>query len=350
MVKHRHRQASNHSPCATCNGAPPLLRRQHLPAPDSNPCFSAGDDLFLTGSATSRTPVSLRVADGQSQSPRPAMSFPHPLPSAPSRLPRLSPLTIPALPLALSVQLPVPVPRTLRCAVRYVSTCLPHPSPPRQVGNLPGYVPYLSPACHLVPLTQSRRIFHPMALLSPSTVAARSCLVSSRLVCPPTQWHPALFVAGSPLSGHGSVMGDGGCGCRRGRASFRRVLHAPPPPPPGACHEKERSAILWPGTVMSPHWKCPGSSDSLCRVPAAHFLVISAVPCLPASTCADQAGVRPSSLQPEVIIADYPDPRTQDPSWIWLLPHPVISHDFAKESPHVSVLEYAYHAAYPVSH
>lgn len=268
MVKHRHRQASNHNPCATCNGAPPLLRRQHLPAPDSNPCFSAGDDLFLTGSATSRTPVSLRVADGQSQSPRPAMSFPHPLPSAPSRLPRLSPLTIPALPLALSVQLPVPVPRTLRCAVRYVSTCLPPPSPPRQVGNLPGYVPYLSPACHLVPLTQSRRIFHPMALLSPSTVAARSCLVSSRLVCPPTQWHPALFVAGSPLSGHGSVMGDGGCGCRRGRASFRRVLHAPPGGP--VTRKKDQP---FSGQALSCH--LIGSVQGLQTVCAACPLLIS---------------------------------------------------------------------------
>lgn len=157
--------------------------------------------------------VSRRVADGQSQSLRPAMSFPHPLPSAPSRLPRLSPLTLPALPLALSVQLPAPssqshVPYGVLCG-----TCLPAyllvylVYLGRQVGNLPGYVPYLSPACHLEPVTQSRCIFHPMALLSPPTVAVRSCLVVSRLVCPPTQWHPALFVAGSPLSGHGERHG-----------------------------------------------------------------------------------------------------------------------------------------------
>ena len=50
MVKHRNRQAPNHSPCPTCNGAPPLIQREHLPAPECNPCFSAGDDLFLTGS------------------------------------------------------------------------------------------------------------------------------------------------------------------------------------------------------------------------------------------------------------------------------------------------------------
>lgn len=40
--KHRNRQASNHSPCPSCNGGPPLLQRQQQPAPDSNPCFSAG--------------------------------------------------------------------------------------------------------------------------------------------------------------------------------------------------------------------------------------------------------------------------------------------------------------------
>lgn len=102
MVKHRNRQASNHSPCPTCNGAPPPMQRQHLPAPDCNPCFSAGDDPFLTGSLhLSRTPVSLRVADGQSQSPRPAMSFPRPLPSAPSRLPRPSPFPQPCCPTCL---------------------------------------------------------------------------------------------------------------------------------------------------------------------------------------------------------------------------------------------------------
>lgn len=64
-----------------------------------------------------------------------------------------------------------------------------------------------------------------------------------------------------------------------------------------------------PGTVMSPHRKCPGSSDNPCRLPAAHFLVISTDPVCPCLHVQKRTCVRPSSLQAEVIAADHVDPR-----------------------------------------
>jgi hypothetical protein len=78
---------------------------QREAVPECNPCLPAGDDPFLTGSCPlwctmyvpchlSRAPVSLRVADGRTQSPRPAVCFLRPLPSATSRLPRPSSLHI----------------------------------------------------------------------------------------------------------------------------------------------------------------------------------------------------------------------------------------------------------------
>lgn len=90
--------------------------------------------------------------------------------------------------------------------------------------------------------------------------------------------------------------------------------HPSPPPAPVTSKEKERSAVPWPGTdclvtdvnhVTYLNGKtCPGSSDNLCRLPAANFLVNSAVPC---QACLPAA--RPSQLQAEVIVTGRLDPR-----------------------------------------
>lgn len=63
----------------------------------------------------------------------------------------------------------------------YRTVCCAVPTPLSQEGHLPGYMPYLSPTCHLLPVTHSCCIFHPVALYSPLTVVVlvSSCLVSS---------------------------------------------------------------------------------------------------------------------------------------------------------------------------
>lgn len=140
VVKHRNRQASNHSPCPSatavhsCCNASKSMRHTAICAPPLVTIRSS----FLTGSPTFRIPVSLRVADGKSQSPRPAMFFPHPLCGSLSRLPR--PLTLHS-PRAAS---PSPTHRTVCCAAGGVPTQY---VPPTE-RNLPRYVPYLPPACH----------------------------------------------------------------------------------------------------------------------------------------------------------------------------------------------------------
>lgn len=113
-----------------------------------------GDDPFLTGSSASRTPVSLRVADGQSQSPRSVMSFPHPLASAPCRLPR--PFTLHSSRAAS----PSPTYRTVCCAV---------------LDGNPGKSTWVHAVSAPPPVIS--RIFHPTAIPS-----SRSCLVLSRLI------------------------------------------------------------------------------------------------------------------------------------------------------------------------
>lgn len=110
-----------------------------------------GDDPFLTGSSTSRTLVSLRVADGQSQSPRSVMSFPHPLPSASSRLPRPFPLH------SSRAACPSPTYRTVQTVC-----CAVVASQGKSTWVHPVSVPRLS----------SPGIFHPTAIPS-----SRSCLV-----------------------------------------------------------------------------------------------------------------------------------------------------------------------------
>lgn len=128
-----------------------------------------GDDPFLTGSSASRTPVSLRVADGQSQSPRSVMSLPHPLASAPCRLPR--PFTLHSSRAAS----PSPTYRAVCCAVRWWTATK---------ANLPGYMPYL------VPRLSSPASFTPRPYSA--VVLVSSCLVSSSILPPPNGSQPSL--------------------------------------------------------------------------------------------------------------------------------------------------------------
>ena len=179
MVKHRNRPASNHNPCPSCSGAPYRLQRQHLPVPDRNPCFAAGRRSVPQGSPTPRTPVSLKLPMGRANLLVPQCLFLTHFLAPLAVFPDLHPSCLPVPPL--------PLPRTVRCAVRYLV-----------------YLPYLSPACHLLLLRLSS---HAPRLLWLQSFVSR--LVLSRLVRPPAQWQSAFFVAGSPSDGHRGVLSDG---------------------------------------------------------------------------------------------------------------------------------------------
>lgn len=228
------------------------------------------------------------------------MSFPHPLPSASSRLPRPFPLH------SSRAACPSPTYRTVCCAVV----------------TSQGNSTWVHPVS--VPRLSSPGIFHPTAIPS-----SRSCLVllvsshlASHLVT--TQWQPALFVAAaSPSWGHRGVLSDGVWHVRVPCVCFFVCVLLP-----RLSRAEKDQPLPGPGTVMSPHRKCPGSSDNPCRLPAAHFLVISTGPVCPRLHVQKRTCVRPSSLQAEVIVADHVDPRplkiNTPPPRTWLLQVPVV--------------------------
>lgn len=307
-VKSQPRPELQRRSTSTATSAPACARLQSVLRP-------LGDDLFLTGSPTPRTPVLLRVADGRSQSPRPAMSLPHPLPSAPCRLPRPSPF----LP-SRAASLP-PTHRTACCAVP----------------GLP--VPSVS-VSRLSPILTASFIPWPSCLSG----CSRSCLVLSRLVSsahPPNGSQPSLSLAHRRMVTRASWV-DGVwatvcvCVC---------VCRSPP------CHGQRK-------IIHSLARHCPVTSLNMSRVsrqsapPARcsfprHFSgTLSARLSMdrtePAS---DRRRFRLKSSSPATVIFDHSrsqaDLGTSPPRHI---------PGYFNESSHISVLEYVVHAACLVSH